>query len=142
MALNFYRKINETFVRNVYINIGKNGMNYNGCFQCTRFLQNNAQKLAPVLEENAQAVKEVEKTNQFAISSQFRTTPPENPRLWNSHFEPERDIIYRQLENRYLQPATLPSYRDEPIFDNKFMDTLQEGPIKKAQTFALNNSAR
>ncbi|XP_045466966.1 uncharacterized protein LOC123675610 isoform X2 [Harmonia axyridis] len=128
MALNLYRKINATIAKN-----------------CKRFLQNNAQKLTQVsniLEEN-QVQKEVDKNkfNKFSISSHERTTPSENPRLWANAFEPERDMIQRSLQNRYLQPATMPTYRDEPIFDTNFMASLQEEPIKKAKNIVLNNSA-
>ncbi|XP_044763279.1 uncharacterized protein LOC123320143 isoform X2 [Coccinella septempunctata] len=130
MALNLYRKINETIARN-----------------CTRFLQNHAQKLAQVNLEDTPQIhnKELEKPNnkfnKFAISSNHRTTPSENPRSWVNCFEPERNMLQRSLQNRYLQPATMPSYIDKPIFDNNFMATLQEGPIKKAQTIVTNNSA-
>ncbi|KAL3270827.1 hypothetical protein HHI36_021346 [Cryptolaemus montrouzieri] len=47
----------------------------------------------------------------------------------------------RNLENKYLQPATLPSYCEKPIFDPQFMATLQDPQIQQARAISFDNSA-
>ncbi|KAK9876015.1 hypothetical protein WA026_011132 [Henosepilachna vigintioctopunctata] len=125
---------------------------------CMRLLSNNVPQMAvyKVPEESmptSQKEKECSETTwgrndecqlkvvRPLIASNQRTTPSDNPRSWSNAFETEQETEKRGIENKFLQPATMPKYCETPIFDHKFMQSIQEPQIKKAREITLNNSA-